>query len=179
MISITLLPRIARYSPSLSKTSFHRIRKLHLDHSSTVRPIVHRQIYPTQSWSRKTSTGSPNYVDLSPESVIQEGLAQWPINKWGWVIYRCTYADDQAWARFRALVESQSHESIAESDAPEIANSLEWTWVEDAATLDGASTASYGSDFALGLQMKWQNNQATTNPLYILASYTSSRSTMK
>ena len=62
------------------------------------------------------------------------------VKKWGWVIYRCTYGDDTAWKKFRDRIEVESREYIAQSDAPEIAERLEWTWIEDAATLDGVST---------------------------------------
>ncbi|KAF1949397.1 hypothetical protein CC80DRAFT_429371 [Byssothecium circinans] len=83
----------------------------------------------------------------SSHSAIRSDLAVLPVEKWGWVIYRCTYADNTAWTRFRDRVEAISRESIAESDAPEIADRLEWTWVEDPVTLDGASTAALRERF--------------------------------
>ncbi|KAF2996790.1 hypothetical protein E8E13_000202 [Curvularia kusanoi] len=64
------------------------------------------------------------------------------IKNWGWVIYRCTYSDDALWSKFRDRVENHSRQSIAQSDAPEIAERLEWMWVEDPSSLDGASTAA-------------------------------------
>lgn len=60
-------------------------------------------------------------------------------DKWGWVIYRCTYDDDDAWTRFKQSINQQSRETIARSDTPEAGDSLEWTFVEDRGTLDGAS----------------------------------------
>jgi hypothetical protein len=75
-------------------------------------------------------------------------LAQLPeVEKWGWVLYRCTYADDAMWAKFRDRVEMDSRDYIAQSDAPEIAERLEWKWVEDASRLDGASTAALREQF--------------------------------
>lgn len=61
-------------------------------------------------------------------------------DKWGWVFYRCTYADEDGWARFKQIIDERSRERIAESDTPELANSLEWTFVENRAELNGAST---------------------------------------
>jgi hypothetical protein len=78
---------------------------------------------------------------MSSHVCIRESLEDLPFDKWGWVIYRCSYADDKTWAQLRTCIESHSREDIAESDAPEIADRLEWTWVEDRASLDGASTA--------------------------------------
>jgi hypothetical protein len=87
-------------------------------------------------------------MNWSPQNTIRTYLAQLPeIEKWGWVIYRCTYGDDTMWAKFRDRVEAQSHENIAQSDAPEIAERLEWTWVEDASALDGASTTALRERF--------------------------------
>lgn len=77
----------------------------------------------------------------SAASAIRDDLERLPMDKWGWVIYRCTYADDEASARSRDRVEAESRKTNAESDAPEIADRLEWTWVEDSASLDGISTA--------------------------------------
>jgi hypothetical protein len=48
------------------------------------------------------------------------------------------------WAKFRDLVETESRENIAQSDAPEIAERLEWKWVDAA---DGASTAALRERF--------------------------------
>jgi hypothetical protein len=75
----------------------------------------------------------------SPQRVISECLKNEKNDKWGWVIYRTTYDDDEGWTRFKQFIIQQSRDNIAKSDAPEIADSLEWTFVEDRATLDGAS----------------------------------------
>ncbi|KAI9927169.1 hypothetical protein ASPWEDRAFT_33117 [Aspergillus wentii DTO 134E9] len=75
----------------------------------------------------------------SPTQAILEGLRGLKHEKWGWVIYRCTYADDKAWTRFKDIINKRSHEEIAEFDSPELANTLEWTYVEDCDTLDGIS----------------------------------------
>ncbi|KAJ4371531.1 hypothetical protein N0V83_004750 [Neocucurbitaria cava] len=56
---------------------------------------------------------------------IRDDLA---VQKWGWVIYRCSYddADDETRAQYRTCVEANSRGSIAQSDAPEIADRLEY-----------------------------------------------------
>lgn len=75
----------------------------------------------------------------SPQRVISECLKNDKHDKWGWVIYRTAYNDDEGWARFKDLIIQQSRADIADSDAPEIAESLDWAFVEDRATLDGIS----------------------------------------
>lgn len=74
----------------------------------------------------------------SPERKIQIFLRE-KLEKWGWVIYRCTYEDDEAWSRFKQIVEERSRTSIASFDTPVVGNTLEWTFVEDRDTLDSAS----------------------------------------
>lgn len=76
---------------------------------------------------------------LSPQRIILNTLAQWKHDKWGFVIYRCTYQDDRGWNRFKQIVHERTHKVMQRSDAPEAADSLEWTFVEDRATLDRAS----------------------------------------
>ncbi|KAK3946799.1 hypothetical protein QBC32DRAFT_356491 [Pseudoneurospora amorphoporcata] len=101
---------------------------------SSIRPRLHRHLtLPTQ-----LSLRTPQRTMSSAASAIHTDLEGMPsLDKWGWVIYRTTYGNDDAWARFRARVERESRASISRSDAPEIADKLEWTWVEDAAALDG------------------------------------------
>ncbi|RWA07610.1 hypothetical protein EKO27_g7495 [Xylaria grammica] len=60
-------------------------------------------------------------------------------DKWGWVIYRCSYGDEQAWTNFRRIMEESMHSRIAESDELTIADRLEWTYIEDRTALEGAS----------------------------------------
>jgi hypothetical protein len=89
----------------------------------------------------------PSHHTTSAESIIRADLTLLPIEKWGWLIYRCTYTSDAAWSRFRSTFESQSRAQIAASDAIDIADRLEWTWVEDAASLDGISTVALRERF--------------------------------
>lgn len=108
---------------------------------------------------------------ISSVSNIRDCLKILPnIEKWGWVIYRCTYDDNEAWARFRARVEAESRERIAQSDAPEIADRLEWTWVEDATSLDGISTTALRERF-----YTWTANEVARQQLGDLDPTTISR----
>ena len=71
--------------------------------------------------------------------MLLDSLAELKHDKWGFVIYRCTYQDDEAWERFKRIVLERTQEDMRESDAPEVADKLEWTFVEDRAALDGVS----------------------------------------
>ncbi|KAH7078677.1 hypothetical protein BKA63DRAFT_249087 [Paraphoma chrysanthemicola] len=139
MGSVNLFPRLVRSSSSFFRRSLYSNALLRPSNSTPTRPLVHHQIYPPRSSYRMNT--------MSSHVCIRESLALLPFNKWGWVIYRCSYTDDKAWAQFRTLTESNSRTDIAESDAPEIADCLEWKWVEDRASLDGASTAELRDRF--------------------------------
>lgn len=76
---------------------------------------------------------------LSPERMILNTLKQSKHDKWGFVIYRCTYEDDEGWELFKHLLHERTQKTIQRSDAPEVAHSLEWTFVEDRAALEDAS----------------------------------------
>lgn len=73
------------------------------------------------------------WYDLSPEGKIQWLLNSGAEDKWGWVIYRCTYKPelDGHWKEFKRRIETQSRKLITESNAPEIAEKLDWAFVED------------------------------------------------
>lgn len=58
-------------------------------------------------------------------------------DKWGWVIYRSSYGDEPAWDRFYEIINPRSRQYVVDSDIPEYAKSLEWTFVEDQRTLEG------------------------------------------
>ena len=78
-------------------------------------------------------------MSLSAERSIRDRLREMRHDKWGFLIYRCTYADDAAWARFKDIISERSNQVIVDSEVPELANSLEWTFVEDRPTLENAS----------------------------------------
>lgn len=71
----------------------------------------------------------------SAAQIIHSRLETSEHDEWGWVIYRCTHNNDAACTRFKELVQKHSSELIAESDVPEAANSLQWTFVGDRQSL--------------------------------------------
>lgn len=78
---------------------------------------------------------------------IEEDIRIHQHEKWGWVIYRTAYGDDVAWERFKQFVVDSSTERIAQSSAPGIAETLEWTFVSDQEALDGISTGQLRARF--------------------------------
>ena len=85
-----------------------------------------------------------DWEKLSPEAKIQ-WLGD---DRWGWVIYRCSYAKefDGAWDDFERRIQQGTRESIAKSDAPGIAETMDFVFVQDPA-LEGASVEELRSRF--------------------------------
>lgn len=81
----------------------------------------------------------PQPPQPSPEEEIADFLKEHNYSKWGWVIYRTTYGDDEAWERFKVLVTRQCHDYLQGPDTPpSVVEALDLVFVSDKA-LDGAS----------------------------------------
>ncbi|KAI0198288.1 hypothetical protein F4808DRAFT_462935 [Astrocystis sublimbata] len=61
--------------------------------------------------------------------------------KWGWIVYRTCYKPelDTAWATFKSMVDARTRQRIVRSDETDIADQMDWVFVEDAQGLEGAS----------------------------------------
>ncbi|TID00245.1 hypothetical protein CH35J_006536 [Colletotrichum higginsianum] len=62
------------------------------------------------------------------------------IHKWGFVVYRCTYDDDELWNRYLAQLKSFCSANLLEKRRAELLEQyLDWVVIDDRATLDNAS----------------------------------------
>lgn len=82
------------------------------------------------------SISGEDWEKLSPEAKIQLGGP----DKWGWVVYWCSYAKefDGPWNDLKLRIQRDLRASILQSDAPGIAETMDFVLVEDPA-LEGAS----------------------------------------
>jgi hypothetical protein len=71
---------------------------------------------------------------------IQYEMEQVNQTKWGYVIYRCTYSDDEAWNSLIEFLKTDTREWLKENNALDLAEKLDWKIVSDSQVLDGAST---------------------------------------
>lgn len=92
-----------------------------------------RQINPARSaWNGTTS----------PPSVSLSGfLDDRADTKWGWVVYQTCYKPefDSAWESVKSATEKTARLRVAKSDAPGVADKMDWVFVADREDLDGAS----------------------------------------
>jgi hypothetical protein len=76
---------------------------------------------------------------LSPLHLVHQDQ-QATHEKCGFIIYRCAYKDDKAWNRFKQTLQAQTLRTIAfHKDTAEAIDSLEWNFVDDRISLEGAS----------------------------------------
>lgn len=84
--------------------------------------------------------GSSFTKPLSDAYFLMERLDAMGHEKWGWVIYRTDYNDDEAWVKFKDIIETESRDHLMScGDAPGLDERLEWVFIEDRMTLDGAT----------------------------------------
>lgn len=108
---------------------------------STIPRLASPNLHPPLLPLRRSFTAYyPRTMSLpDPASLVKESLARSKHDKWGWVIYRTTYSNDPAWTKFKHMITQQSAHYLRDSDSPEIFDSLEWTFMDDGATFNGAS----------------------------------------
>lgn len=79
---------------------------------------------------------------------LSKALEKQGLDKWGLVIYRCSYTDDVAWAAVKRTIQSTVAAYVSSIDrrlgmilpADNLAATMDWTFVEDRKGLDGIST---------------------------------------
>lgn len=69
---------------------------------------------------------------------IRRMLKMWNHENWGFVIYRCTYADDAQWERFMTILNEWTRLHLEFEKATDLMESLDWV-VQQGPDLDGAS----------------------------------------
>ena len=62
--------------------------------------------------------------------------------KFGLVVYRCTYKDDAAWQTLKLALQENPQLEIDAGDHPELAEKLEWVFMDDRSQLDGATISA-------------------------------------
>lgn len=122
---------LSHHQDRLSKV-LGRVQPTHAFNSSPYRKL--------SSSVQQKSTDPYSGEEWSPERTVQWQLDLHGEAKWGWVVYRCTYKPELegTWQEFKRLVNENIRQRIAESDAPQIADSLDWPIIEDP-ELEGAS----------------------------------------
>ena len=84
----------------------------------------------------------PPNPNQGPATTIAQHLTQHSsIIKWGFVLVRCTYGPEHEskWTNLLALAKQRAREHFEACSLTEAHEKMEWTVIEDAARLDGAS----------------------------------------
>ncbi|KOS39278.1 hypothetical protein ACN38_g9886 [Penicillium nordicum] len=108
--------------------------------------------FPLPSTSRRNFHSSPSLRNewISSEAILYE-LKDRKIEKWGWVFYRTTYKDDEAWDVFKQKVDISVRSIINLDPRSEINEAmfdkLKFIFIEDKAKFDGASKEDLRAHF--------------------------------
>ncbi|KAB5580240.1 hypothetical protein GE09DRAFT_1081429 [Coniochaeta sp. 2T2.1] len=81
-----------------------------------------------------------NFHD-KPGTCIANWLEEYKLNHWGFVIYRCTYSSQEKWDKFLALAKQEAYDCLEQEGTGVLSlyDKMDWTVIENAETLDGAS----------------------------------------
>lgn len=78
---------------------------------------------------------------------------------WGFIVYCCTYGEDDEWDRFKKTLTELIRGQVLKSEAPELNEDLKVTFLEDKELFDGASIVSLRQHFHDWVQQNWQREQ--------------------
>ncbi|RFU77949.1 alpha-galactosidase a precursor [Trichoderma arundinaceum] len=138
-------------------SGLHRPSIFRTTHYPPTRISQFNRPFMSSSSHEQTAPIGEEWHELSAEHQIQSLLDSGD-TRWGWVIYRCTYKPELQipWESFKRLVEYRTRKSIAESDAPDIAEKLDLVWIEDP-ELEGASRDELKRSFRAWVRAEKQN----------------------
>ncbi|EFR02317.1 hypothetical protein MGYG_05314 [Nannizzia gypsea CBS 118893] len=80
-----------------------------------------------------------------PKHVVRHMLkSQYP---WGWVVYRCTYSDEEAWQKMLHVLRNKVVETLKINDRMDLLPFHEMTIIEDNTKFDGATSHNIRDHF--------------------------------
>ena len=80
-------------------------------------------------------------------TAIRKSVNKYQLKQWGFVIFRCTYKSQEKWDQFIGLAKEHASDYFEWRDMEDLYESMAWTIIEDAETLEGASLATTAQKF--------------------------------
>ena len=88
--------------------------------------------------SHRHETHFHNRLKMGVLEGLRATLEAYPDAKWGFVIYRCTYADDAEWDRFISYLNIRTRLRLEEDGIGDLFSRIDWN-VQHDPSLEGAS----------------------------------------
>lgn len=104
-----------------------------------------------------TNSTRPGQLQPSEHRLFRRRLERRGLDKWGFVIYRCSYSDDQAWADCKSIFLGRAHHLL--SDKAELANTLDLKVFDDIAAFRDASKEDLRRHFQEWARSAWPREQ--------------------
>lgn len=101
--------------------------------------LIRQRIQNIENPSKRTPTRSTEFNDADN---IERQMQQDGHRTWGWIIYRCTYADDAQWAAFMERLSYYINATLDFHNGLDLNESLDVQVIEEPELLDGASPAT-------------------------------------
>lgn len=144
---------LARQSPGLYFRSILKPRR------PISQAINFPQTKPPLPQQHPRSVSTEPFDIFSDALRIRRRLERSNHDKWGFVIYRTTYGDNEAWERCKEIIIDRTRWQIRESEAPELLQSLKWTFFEDCQAFEGATTCMLRRHFKSWAKANWRLEQ--------------------
>ncbi|KAK7999645.1 hypothetical protein PG990_012245 [Apiospora arundinis] len=110
-------------------------------------------VFMSTSNTRQQSSELSNKSNWDgPKGAICREMHEAGFEEWGFVIYRCTYGDDEAWNRYMKYFKAAIHDILVSSKYEFLEAYARWTVVEDEADLQAASKLLVRQRF-----VEWRN----------------------
>jgi hypothetical protein len=142
----TLIPKCLQIPLNKSLIGAHSLSPLADTPRATVSQANH-QLPKFQSLSTsKPGIKDPNNTHYYTGD-IRYNLDRNFIRHWGFHIYRCTYKDDEKWSLFLNRIDEDIRHGLAERDELDLLETLDMTYHDDKATLDGLDINQVRQEF--------------------------------
>ncbi|OSS43557.1 hypothetical protein B5807_11748 [Epicoccum nigrum] len=97
---------------------------------------------------------------------VREVLQRNPGLRWGFVIYRCTYDDDEKWVRFMNHLNTRVRLNLDEDGSGFLFDRIDWAVQEDRLTLENAGPSRVRRKFAQWVEDNRQSDDWLGTPRF-------------
>ncbi|WYZ42284.1 hypothetical protein EsH8_V_001179 [Colletotrichum jinshuiense] len=103
------------------------------------------------NWGARTLSELPQHIsgyNKDRHKFTSMGMIKTGYHRWGFVVYRCTYDDDDLWNRYLAQLKKNLYDELVEGRRAELLEQyLDWVVIEDRDNLQNASKADVRKHF--------------------------------
>lgn len=140
-LSFSLLQALTHLVSALRRTLFAKYKSHDKNTAAVVQMADHSPVPDGRiPYEESIVKDGATYRPFSgPLNRVQKDIQYYKHKKWGFLIYRCDYASDEAWSKFLSNLNWEIEEGLRILKAEDLRDTLEMTPKEDKEALDGAT----------------------------------------